>query len=224
MFVHFVLFRIYLQALIVTLFDGSEPRVSQLIRSNLLSWFKWGRYASKWVTTIDFANQVQDVPIVSRPLVTHARAATEHAHSIETYNRGTSAHAVPLSWTRLADVLFPASQVLTTVFPFPISTCQISKISSHLQYLTFNPFIFQNMLSIFRTSWQTFGLVDVASHKSDWTSRLCFGLIAWSITSPTGLVARKVFREDWNVYTVVEGFGSSFFIDQGRMTISRASL
>ena len=38
-------------------------------------------------------------------------------------------------------------------------------------------FIFQNMLSIFWTSWQTFGLVDVASHKSDWTSRLCFGLV-----------------------------------------------
>ena len=69
------------------------------------------------------------------------------------------------------------AQALTTVFPFPISTCQISKTSSHLQYLTFKTFIFQNMLSIFRISWETFGLVDVASHKSDWTSRLCFGLV-----------------------------------------------
>ena len=46
---------------------------------------------------IDCANQVRDVPIVSRPLVTHGGAATEHAHSIETCNRGASAHAVPLS-------------------------------------------------------------------------------------------------------------------------------
>ena len=46
MFVHFVLLWIYLQALIVTVCDGSEPRVSQRIRSNPLSWFKWGSYAS----------------------------------------------------------------------------------------------------------------------------------------------------------------------------------
>ena len=45
MFVHFVLLRIYLQALIVTVSDGSEPRVSQWIRSYPLSWFKWGSYA-----------------------------------------------------------------------------------------------------------------------------------------------------------------------------------
>ena len=42
MFVHFVLLRIYLQVLIVTVSDCSEPRVSQWIRSNPLSWFKWG--------------------------------------------------------------------------------------------------------------------------------------------------------------------------------------
>ena len=46
MFVHFVLLRIHLQGLIVMLSDGSEPRVSQWIRSNPLSWFKWGSYAS----------------------------------------------------------------------------------------------------------------------------------------------------------------------------------
>ena len=46
MFVHFVLLWIYLQALIVMVSAGSEPRVSQWIRSNPLSWFKWGSYAS----------------------------------------------------------------------------------------------------------------------------------------------------------------------------------
>ena len=46
MFVHFVLLRIYLQALIVTVFDGSVPRVSQWMTCNPLSWFKWGSYAS----------------------------------------------------------------------------------------------------------------------------------------------------------------------------------
>ena len=46
MFVHFVLLWIYLQALIVTVSDGSKPRVSQWIRSSPLSWFKWGSYAS----------------------------------------------------------------------------------------------------------------------------------------------------------------------------------
>ena len=46
MFVHFVLLWIYLQVLIVTVSDGSEPRVSKWIRSNPLSWFKWGSYAS----------------------------------------------------------------------------------------------------------------------------------------------------------------------------------
>ena len=46
MFIHFVLLRIYLQPLIVTVSDGSEPRVSQWIRSKPLSWFKWGSYAS----------------------------------------------------------------------------------------------------------------------------------------------------------------------------------
>ena len=50
MFVHFVLVRIYLQALIVMVSDCSEPRVSQWIRSNRnpLSWFKWGSYASNF--------------------------------------------------------------------------------------------------------------------------------------------------------------------------------
>ena len=45
MFIHFMLLRIYLQALIVTVSDDSEPRVSQWIRSYPLSWFKWGSYA-----------------------------------------------------------------------------------------------------------------------------------------------------------------------------------
>ena len=41
-----LLLQIYLRALIVTVSDGSEPRVSHWIRSNPLSWFKWGSYAS----------------------------------------------------------------------------------------------------------------------------------------------------------------------------------
>ena len=48
MFVHYVLVRIYLQALIVMVSDCSKPRVSQWIRSNPLSWFKWGSYASNF--------------------------------------------------------------------------------------------------------------------------------------------------------------------------------
>ena len=48
MFVHFVLLWIYLQELIVTVSASSEPRVSQWIRSNPLSWFKWGSYASSF--------------------------------------------------------------------------------------------------------------------------------------------------------------------------------
>ena len=42
--------------------------------------------------------------------------------------------------------------------------------------------------------------MDVASQKLYWTSRLSFGLVGLvSPTSPTGLVARKVFCEDCEI-------------------------
>ena len=148
MFVHFVLLRIYLQALIVTVSDGSEPRVSQWIRSKPLSWFKWGSYASS--SLICFPKLIE-IALVARAagsphwlrqsgsgcpdcfsVARHACARSHGAcalyRDMQSRNIGTC-RPVILSPMGRRFVPILTGQALTTVFPFPICTCQISKIS-----------------------------------------------------------------------------------------------
>ena len=143
MFVHIVLLRIYLQALIVTVSDGSEPRVSQWIRSYPLSWFKWGSYASSLL--ICFPKLIE-IALVARAAGHHdwlrqsgsgcpdCFSATRHAcarshracalyRDMQSRNIGTCR---PVTLSPIGRRFVPSltAQALTTVFPFPISTCQ----------------------------------------------------------------------------------------------------
>ena len=136
-----MLLRIYLQALIVTVSDGSQPRVLQWIRSNPLSWFKWGSYASSLLICfpklieIALVARAARLPQLIAPIrfgmsrlfrgrsscMRHGACALYR--DMQSRDIGTC-RLVILSPIGRRFVPSLTAQALTTLFLFPISTCQ----------------------------------------------------------------------------------------------------